>query len=405
MFTLLTGAQVYAPAPRGVCELLIGGGWILAISAAGEALPALPAGYPVTVIDAGGRPVIPGLVDAHVHLGGGGGESGYASRVPAIALGALALAGVTSVVGLLGTDTTTRTIEDLVARALGLRAEGISAWCYTGGYAVPPRTLTGSVRGDIVFVDPIVAVGELACSDHRSSQPTLDELLRIGADAHVAGLTSGKAGFVHLHLGDGARGLDLVRRALAQSELPARVWQPTHVNRNRRLFDEALALCVGHGVPIDVTAFEAEPEGYDAPEAIARALATPGLPPARLTCSSDGAGCLPVFDADGQLTHMDVGSPATLLTTLAAVRARGVSLADAVPLFTANPAAQLRLRGKGRLEVGADADLVILRDDMIDGPGVVGARDVMAMGRWLVRDGVQQMFGPFEKVASAGARA
>ena len=139
-----------------------------------------------------------------------------------------------------------------------MRAAIASAWCYTGSYQCPPHTLTGTVRGDIVFVDPIVGVGELAISDHRSSQPTFDELVRVAADCHVAGLTSGKAGHVHLHLGDGDRGLALVRRAVTETELPARVFQPTHVNRNRRLFDEALALATAHGVPIDVTAFPAD---------------------------------------------------------------------------------------------------------------------------------------------------
>src|SRR5205085_7564452 len=139
-----------------------------------------------------------------------------------------------SVVGLLGTDGATRTIRDLVGRTLGLREEGISAWCYTGNYQVPVQTLTGSVRDDIVFIDPIIGVGELAISDHRSSQPTLDELLRVASDVHVAGMMSGKAGVLHLHLGDGPRGLELVRRALDGSELPPRVFHPTHVNRQRK---------------------------------------------------------------------------------------------------------------------------------------------------------------------------
>ena len=52
----------------------------------------------------------------------------------------------------------------------------------------------------------MIGIGELALSDHRSSQPTRDELLRIASDAHVAGMISGKAGIVHLHLGDGERG-------------------------------------------------------------------------------------------------------------------------------------------------------------------------------------------------------
>ena len=102
------------------------------------------------------------------------------------------------------------------------------------------RHLTGSVRSDLVLLEPLLGIGELAISDHRSSQPTLDEILRLAADAHVAGLMTGKAGILHLHLGDGPRGLELVRRALEQSEIPARVFNPTHVNRRKALFAEAV---------------------------------------------------------------------------------------------------------------------------------------------------------------------
>lgn len=389
MLTLLRDVELYAPAHCGRRDVAIGGGRIVAIGAPGE-LPRPAAPYLVEEIDLAGGTVIPGLVDSHVHLSGGGGESGYASRVPPVMMGTLARAGVTSVVGLLGTDSTTRTIEDLVARTLGLREEGISAWCYTGSYQVPPRTLTGSVRDDIVFVDPILGVGELAISDHRSSQPTLDELLRVASDCHVAGLTSGKAGFVHLHVGDGSRGLDLVRRALAIAELPARVFQPTHVNRNKPLFEEAVAIAIERGVPIDVTAFDGGDDGYDASEAIARCLAVPGFPAAKLTCSSDGAGCLPVFDRDGRLVEMDVGRPETLLVEIGKLVARGIALGTCLPMFTSNVADQLRLSRKGRLEVGSDADLVIL-DDRFSPTGV------MAGGHWLIRDGAQMKFGMFER--------
>ncbi len=397
MLTLVRDAELFAPEPRGRQDILLASGRVVAIA---PQLPAPPAAYGAEIVDAGGRRVIPGLIDGHVHLGGGGGESGFASRVPPISSGALACAGITSVVGLLGTDTTTRTIEDLVARTLGLRAEGLSAWCYTGGYQTPPRTLTGRVRDDICFCDPIIGVGELAISDHRSSQPTLDELLRVAADCHVAGLHTGKAGHVHLHLGDGARGLDLVRRALAQSELPARVFQPTHVNRKRALFDEALALAIASGVPIDVTSFPPGDDDADevaAPVAIAQALTTPEFPASRLTCSSDGAGCLPTFDPDGRLVHMDVGRPATLLAALIDTAA-AIGLPSALPVFTANVADQLRLPRKGRLVVEADADLVIL-----DARG--GAHDVMAGGRWWVRNGVQVVHGMFERVPEREGRA
>lgn len=386
LFTLLRNANVFDPEPRGRRDLLVCAARVVAIEERLEP----PRGLACETIDLEGRPLVPGLVDAHVHVTGGGGESGPASRVPPIALGALTTAGVTSCVGVLGTDTVTRTMESLVARTLGLREEGLSAWCWTGGYEVPPRTLTGSVRRDLVFVDPIVGAGEIAISDHRSSQPTLEEILRLAADCHVGGLMSGKAGVLHLHLGDGARGLDLVRRALSESELPARVFHPTHVNRQPRLFEEAKELAA-HGVTVDVTAFpidEGDP-ALAAEDAIERWL-DEGLPRERLTCSSDGAGCLPVFDADGRLCAMDVGRPSALADTLRALVRRGRPLSDVLPFFTSHVAALLRLPGKGRVAVGADADLVAL------GEGTT-IDFVMARGRVMVQGGRPCALGTFER--------
>jgi beta-aspartyl-dipeptidase (metallo-type) len=384
---LLRGAEVFAPEPLGRRDLLIAGGTIAAIA---ESLPAHPL---ADEHDLRGLRLVPGLVDAHVHVTGGGGEAGPETRVPPITLTALSRAGITTVVGVLGTDGTTRTVESLVARTLGLRREGLSAYCYTGSYQFPPITLTGSVRRDLVFVDPIIGVGELAISDHRSSQPTLDEFLRVAADAHVGGMMSGKAGIVHLHMGDGPRGLDLVRRALDISELPARVFHPTHVNRNRALFAESQDI-IKRGVIVDVTAFPPEEDPGDslsAADAIDRWLHA-GLPGDRLTCSSDGAGCMPVFDAHGHICAMDVGKPSTLPDTIAELLARGRDLAQILPIFTRTVAEQLRLPHKGRLAAGADADLVAL-----DAAGRVDA--VVARGRWLVRRGETVVTGPFERSA------
>lgn len=365
------------------------GGRILAIA---PSLPGAPPGFVAEERDLGGRRLIPGLIDGHVHVTGGGGESGPSSRVPPITLTQLSGAGITSVVGVLGTDGTTRNVTELVARTLGLREEGLSAWCWTGSYECPPKTLTGSVRSDIAFIDPVLGVGELAISDHRSSQPTLAELLRVAADCHVAGLLSGKAGVLHLHLGDGKRGLELVQQALEISELPARVFHPTHVNRNKRLFDEAKELAKAHRMTIDVTAFPADDEGYTADAAIALCLADPDFPADRLTASSDGAGCLPVFDGDGRLVEMDIGRPRALIETLAALLTQGLALEHVLPVFTSNVADLLRLSGKGRVAVGLDADLVVLSASH-------EPVDVMARGRWLVRDGAPTAYGPFEKAA------
>lgn len=389
MLTLLRNAEIYAPEPRDARHLLVGGGKVLWM---GRDIPALPSALGVVERDCAGRRVIPGLVDGHVHLTGGGGESGPESRVPPVPLTRFTRHGVTTVVGVLGTDDVTRTTGALVAAARGLVAEGISAWCHTGGYHLPPTTLTGSVRGDIVHVDRIIGVGELALSDHRSSQPTLDDLLRLASESHVAGLMTGKAGIVHLHLGDGPRGLRLVAEALETSELPPRVFNPTHVNRRRGLFEEAMQLAE-RGAWIDLTAFPVGPEedAWSAEDALLRYLGA-GLPPQRITVSSDGGGCLPVFDGDGRVTDMDVGSPGALAAALRTLLDRGQALEHVLPAFTSNPADLLRLPDKGRIEAGGDADLVVLNPN-----GEIA--DVMAMGRWHVTDGRAVVRGTFEALS------
>jgi beta-aspartyl-dipeptidase (metallo-type) len=386
MLELLSNADLYDPAPRGPAHLLVAGETIVWI---GSGRPALSAELGVRETDLGGRRVIPGLIDGHVHLTGGGGEAGPETRVPPVQLSRLTTGGVTTAIGVLGTDDVVRTPAELVTVARGLVAQGLSAWCHTGGYHFPPATVTGSVRGDLVLVDRILGVGELAISDHRSSQPTLDDLLRVAGDAHVGGLMSGKAGIVHLHVGDGGRGLELVRQALAASELPPRVFNPTHVNRRKALFEEALE-AAKRGCVVDITAFPvAEGEdAWSADLALGRYLDA-GLPADRVTVSSDGGGCLPVFDGEGRVAAMDVGSPAALAGTLRALLAAGRPLEQVLPAFTANPAALLRLEHKGRLVAGADADLVVL-----DRAG--GVAEVMARGRWHLREGRVVVRGTFE---------
>jgi beta-aspartyl-dipeptidase (metallo-type) len=383
VFTILKNADVYAPEHLGLRHVVVAGDRVLAMT---TDVPSM-SGVEVDVVDLGGRRLIPGLIDCHVHATGGGGESGPASRVPPIVLSSLTQAGITSCVGVLGTDCTTRTMRDLVARTHGLRAEGLSSWCWTGGYAVPVGTLTGSVRDDIAFVDAIIGVGELAISDHRSSQPTFDELMRIAADCHVGGLMTGKAGVLHLHLGDGSRGLSLIRRALDETELPARTFHPTHVNRRRELFEEAIEL-VKRGCTVDVTAFDPGDDGISVEDCVERFL-DDGLPLAQLTISSDGSGCLPTFNDRGELVHMDIGRPGTVTEALQALLRRGRPLASVLAPVTSGVASLLRLVDKGRIALGGSADLVVLGDDH----AVV---DVMARGRWMVRDASVVVRGMFE---------
>jgi len=387
MFELITNASVFSPEPLGLRHVLVCAGRIAYV---GARIPQLDDALEVNLTDLDGARLVPGFIDAHTHLTGGGGEAGPSTRVPPLALSQITRAGVTSVIGLLGTDDLTRSPQNLLSQVMGLREEGLSAWCYTGGYHVPVATLTGSVRSDIVNLEPVIGVGEVAISDHRSSQPTVDEILRIASDAHVAGLMTGKAGIVHFHLGDGARGLSMIRDCLEISEIPPRVFNPTHVNRNKALFEQACELS-GLGCNVDLTAFPADSsdQGWSAEEAVRRFL-DQGCDSSKLTISSDGGGCLPSFDAQGELLKMGFASCSAMADSFKALLDGGLPMEIALPFMTSNVAHLLRLSGKGHIAPGRDADLLVVdQDNRIDG--------VMARGVWQVKNSEQLVSGLFEE--------
>jgi beta-aspartyl-dipeptidase (metallo-type) len=393
MLTLLTNANIFTPDHFGIGSVLLGGGKILYV---GHDTPAVDPRLLDEQRDLEGAALVPGFIDGHVHVTGGGGEDGFSTQAPPVPLSRYTRHGVTTVVGLLGTDDETRSTASLVARTRALREEGLSAWCWTGGYHVPPTTLTRSVRSDIVNIDCVIGLGELAISDHRSSQPAFEELARIAADVHVAGLISRKAGVLHLHLGDGPRGLAPVRRLLEETELPARMFHPTHINRRRALFEEACALSRG-GVTIDITAMpvEQDEDAWSAADAWERFMES-GCPPDQLTMSSDGGGCLPVFDETGQVVSMDFASSAALAETIAELAFRGHGLELILPCVTRNVATTLKLPGKGGIAAGASADIICL-------DGNFAVRDVMARGQWMTRDAQPVVTGRFEKHTARNA--
>jgi beta-aspartyl-dipeptidase (metallo-type) len=386
MLTRIKNATVFAPEPLGIRQVLVAANRIVYVS---QAVPELDARLNVDEVDADGARLIPGFIDPHAHVTGGGGEAGFETSVPAPVLTDYTRAGVTTVVGLLGTDDLVRTTSAMIARIKALRSEGLSAWGYTGGYHLPPATLTGSVRSDIVHVEELIGVGEIAISDHRSSQPTFHDIVRLASEAHVAGLMTGKAGVVHFHVGDGVRGLSLIREALDTTELPARVFYPTHVNRRKALFDEAIAI-TARGCTIDITAFPVE-EGEDAwsaEDALARYLDA-GADRARVTISSDGGGCLPVFDETGAPVGLDYARADAIPAAFSALLRRGRSMEEILPAFCTNAAQLLRLAHKGRVAEGMDADLIILDKNHMP-------RHVMARGIWHVLDHQPIIKGTFE---------
>jgi len=196
MFTVLRGGDLYGPQPIGRSDLLIAAEKIVRIGDV-DIRALEQCGLGVEVIEAENCLVVPGFIGPHEHLLGGSGEQGWASQTPEIALSEIVAGGITTVVGCLGTDTTTKTMPGLLAKAKAFNDEGLTAYIYSGGYNVPPITLTGSVRSDMLFVPEVIGAGEIAISDARSTEPTDGELARLVRDAYAGGLLTGKAGVTH----------------------------------------------------------------------------------------------------------------------------------------------------------------------------------------------------------------
>lgn len=363
MLTLIENAEVFGPEPLGSKNLLIGGGQILAVDAGLD-----PIGLPLVRVDGSGMLLVPGFVDSLVHISGGGGEGGFTSRTRPLQARDALRAGVTTVIGALGTDDVTRSHADLLACAYALREQGLAAWVLSGSYHLPLRTVTGSLRDDLVLIEAVIGVGEIAIADHRGSQPNAAELARVAAEAGVAGLLAGKRGTVLVHLGDQPEGLALLWQCRRQYRIHPSRWLPTHMNRQRALLDQA-ADWLAAGGAVDLTASTTEAmlsDGeVDAGLALAELLALP-QGAGRITISSDGQASLPQFDAEGRLTSIGVATMDSLLAAVQrAVLGHRVPLPLALDAVTATPARLWGLAGKGRIAVGADADLLLLDRDTL----------------------------------------
>ena len=357
MFTLVRGGEVFAPESLGQADVLVAGGRILRVGGVDRrTLDKLD--VEVEEIDAAGRLVLPGLIDPHEHLLGGSGEGGFAKQTPEIRTAELLLGGITTVVGTLGVDTTMKTMAGLVGRAKALREQGLTAFCWTGGYDVPPTALTKSVRDDVLFVAEVIGAGEIAISDMRSTDPSPHELAKLASDAFIGGHLAGKCGLTHFHVGPGAKRLSLLRRLIDEFDVKAEWVYPTHVERNEQLMDEAVDLA-RQGAAVDIDVVE-----QDLPKWL-RYYRVKGGPPDRLTASTDAS----------------LSSPRDLLAQVRACLDAGFDWSEVLPLVTSNPAGILKLPGKGRVEAGADADLVVLDR------GSLAAVEVIAGGRRLVKEG------------------
>ncbi len=380
MIKLLKNAEVYAPEYLGKQDILIAGNQIVAISSQIDA-SALPN---VTEFDCTGLKAMPGFIDGHVHIIGGGGEGGPKTRTPELVLSSVLRAGVTTVVGCLGTDGTTRSMESLLTKAYALEAEGITTYIYTGSYEVPTPTLTGSVKNDIILIEKVIGVGEIAISDHRSSQPTLEDIQKLSADVRVGGMLGGKPGIVHLHVGKEDTGIDYIFEIVANTDIPVTQFLPTHMGRTPYLLDQGLKL-INMGGKIDITA------GKKAVDQVLYLL-NKGANIKGITISSDGNGSLPKFDDEGNLIGLAVGDMREVYKVWKSlIKDHNMAISDALQIVSSNIAANLNISDhKGCLKAGSDADIVLMDHDL-------NIKKLFAKGRLMLDKGVPIVLGTFEE--------
>lgn len=337
------------------------------------------------IIDCTDKIVCAGFIDQHLHITGGGGEEGFISRIPEIKLSDIVSAGITTVVGVLGFDSITRNIEGLLAKARGLEAEGLNTYIYTGSYEVPTATITGKAMKDITLIDKIIGIGEIAISDHRSSHPTVDMLKEIAYEARMGGLLSQKAGIVHIHVGDGKKGLKPLLELLETSDFPLDMFVPTHLNRNKTLFHQAIEFA-NSGGNIDLTSGQSSETGYSVPDALELILKEK-VPIDRVTVSSDGNGSIPPTPSGER-----VGKAVQLFEDIRiCVLERKMDISTVLKTVTENVAKRIKLYPtKGVLAEGSDGDILVINpQDFSINSVFIGGEKFVDNGR-VIRKGLYE---------------
>ena len=203
---------------------------------------------------------------------------------------------MTPFLGVSGTDSMSRSIENLLAKVRGLKQEGASGWMWTSNYSYPVTTITDSVKTELFAIPEVLGV-KIALGDHRCSFPSMEEVRSIVADVRVAGMLTGKTGFVHVHLGDYTSSFDIFDGIVA-SGLPIKHIRPTHVARHPAVFERAMGFAKQGGW-IDITTGGGNYMGCAA-DAYDMAVEN-GVPVNRITMSSDGHGSMPRFNEAGEM--------------------------------------------------------------------------------------------------------
>ncbi|KAL0018949.1 hypothetical protein WJX77_003320 [Trebouxia sp. C0004] len=313
---LKNAADVYCPVKSGYRHVLLAGTCIVGLLTDEKAAEFVTLTSCLHVQDVKGCVIVPGIIDMHVHMTGGGGEAGPASRCPEARLSDFLDAGITTAVGVY-TDTTTRSQEHLVAKCRGLTARGMTCYHWCGGYAGPCPTATGSIQRDMCLIDSCMGVGNLA---------------NVASQARLGGMLSGKFGLVYCHMGAAKQGLQPLMDAVAMSDGAELISHVEQMRLSRHENIQATRHSTG-----------------SLHSGIRRFWLLAGL------CKQ---GRLLSYEV------ADLGAIFRFLVTM--VKVDVWELSEVLQFMTANPARVLQLPHKGQIAAGKDADLLLLDQDSLE---------------------------------------
>jgi beta-aspartyl-dipeptidase (metallo-type) len=373
MVTLIRKVHVFAPQDLGTRDVAILGERIVAM---GDDLSKWANIGDARIIEGKERYLIPGFVDAHVHILGGGGAAGFGSRGPEMTFSEAVLAGTTTVLGCVGADQVGRDLWGLLAKTKSLEFRGMTAKMLTGGFDWR-TTLTGSIIKDIFAIDNVIGA-KVAISDRRSFHPTQDELNRIVADTMHGSLLSGKAGVLQVHVGDLESGITPLIRAVKETGVPIKHVWPTHFNRNELLMEQALDW-TRIGGTVDLTPSIAPPDfkrGTFSTRALKQFLGA-GVSIDQITVSTDGGGVSTIHGFD-KVERFPLDLLFREFKEL--IQTEGLAVTDALKVTSTNVARMMKLERKGVIAEGADADLILLD------PATLGIKVVIVRGKIAVED-------------------
>lgn len=402
--TVLRSRRVALPGGVRPAEVRVSGGRIAAVTELGPAAPAPgpgvvgpgvvdPGVVDPGVVDLGDLALLPGAVDTHVHINEPGrtGWEGFATATAAAAAG-----GTTTVIDMpLNSIPATVTIEALAAKRAAASGQlHVDVGCWGGIISASPGALAdldalhdAGVFGFKVFLSPsgvaefphlsldalALAAARAAARDativvhaespavletapepvgrsfraYLASRPARAETDAVAALAALSAATNARLHVLHLSAADA---LDTVLTARADG-LPFSVETCPHYLTFR-----------AEDVPDGATAFKCAPpiRGDANRDRLWDGLAD-GLFAGVVTDHSPSAPEIKAIDtgdfaaAWGGIASIQLG----LSATWTGARARGFTLDDVVRWVATGPADLVGLRHKGRIAVGADADLVV----------------------------------------------